>query len=87
METLTLCSSALISSTVPMAFSTLPLLIRTLSPGSRSMRIVPWQLVILSYSSSVSGIGSLPGPTKPVTPRVLRTTYQLSVVLIILTRT
>ena len=38
-------------------------------------------------SSSVSGCGSPSGPTKPVQPLVLRTTYQLSSVIIIFTKT
>ena len=38
-------------------------------------------------SSSVRGTGFDPGPTKPVTPRVLRTTYQVSSFITMLIRT
>ena len=42
-----------------------------------------------SEAKSVSerGVGLLPAPTKPVTPRVLRTMYQVSLVMSIFTST
>ena len=42
---------------------------------------------IFSTSSAESGTGLDAGPTKPVQPRVLRTTYQVSSFMTILTRT
>lgn len=42
---------------------------------------------MLAISSSVNGTGLDPGPTNPVTPRVLRTTYHVSSFIIILIKT
>ena len=74
--------------TVPEKPSMGPDLIETVSPMAKSisfMRII--STPILSTYSSESGTGFEPGPTKPVTPRVFLTIYQLSSVITILTMT
>ena len=60
-----------------------PLVNCTLNLGAST----PICLRIFLTSSSMRGVGRLPEPTKPVTPGVLRTTYQDSSVITISTST
>ena len=63
-------------------------LICTVSPTAKStLSGAAFSTPIFSTSSAVSGTGLEAGPTKPVQPRVLRTTYQVSSFITILTRT
>ena len=64
-----------------MQFSKGPSVMRTSSPTSTEICVfgslsMPWVFRIFSTSFVSSGIGLVAEPTKPVTPGVLRTTYQ-----------
>ncbi len=52
-----------------------------------TVQITAFSTPIFSTSSAERGTGLDAGPTKPVQPRVLRTTYQVSSFMTILTRT
>jgi len=91
----TVCFCALTLLMTPCVSSQAPAMTTTVSPGSKSTRTFGFGALVTTpplmpsglISSAVSGTGLLPGPTNPVTPRVLRTTYQVSSFMIMLTRT
>src|SRR6266705_1451817 len=89
-STLSLPLSALISSTLPWKSEKGPSMTRTFSPTWYSTRTLGASALICFWidliSFSCSGTGLLPEPTKLVTPGVLRTTYQDSSDMIMLTR-
>ena len=84
-STLSLAWSALISEIVPLKSAKGPDVIRTTSPSSKPRRTAGLcssflTTRIFSISRRDSGVGFCPVPadTNPVTPGVLRTTYQES---------
>ena len=84
----TLKFSVSMASTRPIKPSRGPAVICTVSPTLKStVSGAAFSTPIFSTSSAERGTGLEAGPTKPVQPRVLRTTYQVSSFITILTRT
>ena len=84
-----ICGS--ISLTAPSKPLNGPSMMLTTSPAVKSIwcfgSSTPIRFLILAISASETGVGSVPLPTNPVTPGVLRTMYHVSSVSFISTST